>query len=728
MTSKHLQFRLGESLYKLNYTSGEGSTWQDLTAQIEHAVDEPLAPLELFYVDDFGSTLTVRSMSAFEEDILHASRPFVVKKRVLKATESTPIVSGVPQQTHLARFPNKNPASRPIPPVGNNTLIEIKKWAYDLMDRVSLPNIKRARMEDLKVFYQTRALLSYSLITTDEEYEQVKAGPKAKFYFTFETTVQEEPSTEDLVPDLPDQSVEQFVRILMSQSGSQVLDVSEAPNGSFEQLASVIRTVLEKGDIIIVDEIQAHPALTRLLMRALAREVARHNNPLSIRRLILLGTPPSLFLKDAIYFKEDEWNKIDVRVELDALNPTGFMEAIETMVGYLPAREILMLWTLTGGVPRQLQSLLLALNSTFEAMRKKVASASRDFGVLQYNAIKKWITIRCDEVFGSLSTSEWEIVKAVGRKQSVGLEIQRSSTIQSLRTKGIVSELALDLSCESSNCLTLNNEYTRSLVRAEMFKKSTPLTLIQELSGFGLEDLVAKVIDERHRIFEMETDQSRSFIVEGLDLARFTPISLAYDKLDIDLVLVDPPPPFDPQTEVQLILGSYKLKRASLAGRHAAAFCNKNVDAFLRNKVPKHVSVTKCTIVGLAVDNILPTDQPSWGYALATLKTNWPATAFEARVWSLSQLLDPLRKATSTTLPYPSFDQGHFFDKWPFVDRQDFRESVVAALDNGQSLLVRGFAGVGKTTYTAKVVADWVAEQEKPPRVYEVDGFMLKSP
>ncbi|KAJ3038568.1 hypothetical protein HDV00_000498 [Rhizophlyctis rosea] len=306
--------------------------------------------------------------------------------------------------------------------------------------------------------------------------------------------------------------------------------------------------------------------------------------------------------------------------------------------------------------------------------------------------------------------------------------------VESLRAKGVLSDLWEDLKGSSSRCFAVADEHIRSLVRAEAFRKSPPLELLKDLCAFGLEDFVGKLVEEFYAQREDgDGDVEPQFVVDGSNLASFVPVSLAYDELDLDMVLVQPPTPWREGSKVELVLGSYKLARSALMKKHPQEFCARNVLKFLQTKVPSTVIIERCIVVGLSLEETPVQEDRSeqerkmWDDALSTLRTGLPTTQFEARVWSLSMVLHPLRNPDlDTQSPYPTYGSSSTIaDNWPILERPEFRDVVHGCLEQGRSLLVRGFAGVGKTVYTRRLIQDWVNAQPTPPKVHMVDVFTL---
>ena len=94
-----------------------------------------------------------------------------------------------------------------------------------------------------------------------------------------------------------------------------------------------------------------------------------------------------------------------------------------------------------------------------------------------------------------------------------------SPMVESLRAKGIVSHLDEDLKGSSSTCLALADGHIRSLVLAEMFRKSSPLQLLHGICGFGLKDFVSKLIEEfLGEREEGNWDVEPQLVVDGINL------------------------------------------------------------------------------------------------------------------------------------------------------------------------------------------------------------------
>ena len=123
------------------------------------------------------------------------------------------------------------------------------------------------KADELNIFYTTRHTLAVMPVTTDDEYVNILDGTVAMFYFTFEPIVRETISTDDLsISGTPATAIDQFVEELYKFKQRSIMPAHTVPD-ALDKLGTALHEILSGGDIILVDEIQAHPTFTRHLVR-----------------------------------------------------------------------------------------------------------------------------------------------------------------------------------------------------------------------------------------------------------------------------------------------------------------------------------------------------------------------------------------------------------------------------------------------------------------------------
>ncbi|KAI9094135.1 hypothetical protein DFS34DRAFT_629998 [Phlyctochytrium arcticum] len=154
------------------------------------------------------------------------------------------------------------------------------------------------------------------------------------------------------------------------------------------------------------------------------------------------------------------------------------------------------------------------------------------------------------------------------------------------------------------------------------------------------------------------------------------------------------------------------------------SFCTKDVAKCLATKVPVGFTVVSVHIIGLAVGIQME--------ECATIKANWQASAEElgkklsipcsGDLWSFDDIIAPSRTSNVDESPFPLTDADSLRQAWSSVDRQEDASYAVSTLQGGGSVLVRGYAGVGKTTIFKEIVTP--AMEGRGP-VHYVDGYAL---
>ncbi|KAI9102759.1 hypothetical protein DFS34DRAFT_591376 [Phlyctochytrium arcticum] len=410
-------------------------------------------------------------------------------QKTLTSMSSFPSTT-VPQQ--FARFENKLVASRPIPSGQFASLGDIQVWAFELIREVR--KIPKSAMSTLNIFTASKRKLDWTILANDKAFEDALKEEGVIFYFSFKKTVDEKVSQE-LLTGLPRKAslYRSFVNALRQKDPS----IPEWPEDCDDSkgrglFKSTLTSVLAKRATIIYDEIQAQPQFTRALMRVIADARTDPTDRMRICSFALVGTPPSVLSPDAMIFATDEFNKIDERITISPFGIKSFIRAIEQAVGYLPAFELLILWTVTGGIARHLQSLLGALASSYAIKENK----ARTFGSPQYFAIRKWLQQRARTMETELKSAEWQFLRNMTNGQSEGADVVNSPLLDDFLAMGVFAPLYSDLSEYTIASYTVNNSYIRTIARSLSLMKRTPKQLVMDVCGFGLEDFMEKLFAE----------------------------------------------------------------------------------------------------------------------------------------------------------------------------------------------------------------------------------------
>ncbi|KAI8906175.1 hypothetical protein DFJ77DRAFT_477720 [Powellomyces hirtus] len=398
--------------------------------------------------------------------------------------------------------------------------------------------------------------------------------------------------------------------------------------------------------------------------------------------------------------------------------------------------ELLVLWTVTGGIARHLQSLLSSIASSY-ANKENTA---RSFRAPQYIAIKRWLQLRTSNMSAELRSLEWQFLRNITSTQSRGAAIPSTPILESLLTKNVeVAPLYTDLYQVDVASYTVNNSYIRAIARSLTMLHQAPKQLVMDLCDFGLKDFVEKLLTDCRRQAESngeEADNDDDDTDDDEDcqshntpqwapdpriLAAARLMSLSYDDFDIDLVLQKE----ETRRGVHLLFGSFKLNEKEMSPPSIKAFCDKNVTKFLTTKIPDGIKVLSVHIIGLAVGIRMDN---------CSVRENWMKSAkqLEATIsipcsgdlWSFDDMIRPLRTIDVDDSPFPLADATSLRNAWSTVDRREDAADAVEILQGGGSIIVRGYAGVGKTTIFKEIV---MPALESRGDVHYIDGFQLVS-
>ncbi|KAJ3082925.1 hypothetical protein HK102_001386, partial [Quaeritorhiza haematococci] len=175
---------------------------------------------------------------------------------------------------------------------------------------------------------------------------------------------------------------------------------------------------------------------------------------------------------------------------------------------------------------------------------------------------------------------------------------------------------------------------------------------------------------------------------------------IAFKDKDIDLVLVRG----TLESELELILGSLKLSQGSFLELRSntglsetTAFCKDNVAEFLRTKVPPSARVSKCLIVAVTADPAFHNAhsvEASFVEGLELLQPDFPHISFDYALWTLEDLLAPLRlvQYDNSMSVYPSRSELN----WPILPRNDAEEELKRLLASGRSCMITGSLALAK--------------------------------
>ncbi|KAJ3173836.1 hypothetical protein HDU87_007339 [Geranomyces variabilis] len=643
----------------------------------------------------------------------------------------------------FARFQEKKVASRPLPPGQFTSLGDLKFWAFELIRGVDKKVPKKAQ-GSLNVFAASRRKLDWTFLANDDAFLTTTTEECVIYYFSFGNTVDEKVSQELLTNPPKAFLFQSFVAALRVGDASipeWPADCDDSVGGPL--FKSILKNVFAKGSTVIYDEIQAQPQFTRILVRVLADAKTDRNDPLRLCRLALIGTPPSVLSPDALNFAIDEANKIDDQITVGPLTIDAFIRVIEGTIGYLPGWELLILWTVTGGIPRHLQTLLSAIALSYESKENKL----RQFRAPQYLAIKQWLQRHTRTMTTELRSVEWQLLRSMASMQSRGAVIEPTPILDSLLAKAVVGPLYADLVQAAVASYTVNNSYIRGIARSLSMGHLAPKQLLTDLCGFGLEDFVQTLLTDCQRLADQQSgdDDEEEDEDDGGKTGvsadscsseqRWAPVprnlatnarvvSLYYDDWDIDLVL-------EKQATtgpgVHLLVGSFKLNKKEMTPASIKAFCENNVAKFLRTKVPDTVKVLTLHVVGLALGirtNNCATLRQNWSDAAAALGNVFPIPC-SGDLWSFDDLVASMRTKDEDDSPFPLTDAESLRNAWLQVERRDnATDDAVGTSLGGGSVLVRGYAGVGKTTMVKNVVTPAL---EKKGIVHYVDGYSLSS-
>ncbi|KAJ3067026.1 hypothetical protein HK102_007514 [Quaeritorhiza haematococci] len=108
------------------------------------------------------------------------------------------------------------------------------------------------------------------------------------------------------------------------------------------------------GDIMVFDEIQQHTNFTTQLIRTISEiEGSQH-------RVVFLGTPTPPGDLEPYPLLMNILNKIDEsNFTLDPFTPLEMMAVLEQAIGFVPAKELIILWATSGRVARHLKNIVV---------------------------------------------------------------------------------------------------------------------------------------------------------------------------------------------------------------------------------------------------------------------------------------------------------------------------------------------------------------------------------
>ncbi|KAI9092596.1 hypothetical protein DFS34DRAFT_632442 [Phlyctochytrium arcticum] len=201
-----------------------------------------------------------------------------------------------------------------------------------------------------------------------------------------------------------------------------------------------------------------------------------------------------------------------------------------------------------------------------------------------------------------------------------------------------------------------------------------------------------------------------------IDLVEYRNCHLWFvDDREIDLVLAKEPS----EGHLDLILGSVNLSslcKTTNQQLEMTHFVECNLRAFFETKIPDGYVVDSCIILALTADDSFVNEDEirlCMDNGIANLQKTYPDVNLTSQLWTLKDLIDARYKGRSrawgpeeTKVPYPS--GLDVWKKWLILPRKECEDSLERDLSMGMSCMVRGYAGVGKTTMVNKVVASVV--------------------
>ncbi|KAI9092595.1 hypothetical protein DFS34DRAFT_282591 [Phlyctochytrium arcticum] len=164
-------------------------------------------------------------------------------------------------------------------------------------------------------------------------------------------------------------------------------------------MQTVLVEFLRAGNVLVVDGIQENASLAEKIIRAIIEP------SLNLRRtrLVLLGTPQETGSVDAVVFRPCTVNKINSHnIVLTPFNITEFIEVLDLAVGYVPAKEMVVLWAMTGGVARELRDVLKSCLEQDD--RRRCQPFHR-------TSLVKYLRDQRDKMYMDLDDEEWLLLQ-----------------------------------------------------------------------------------------------------------------------------------------------------------------------------------------------------------------------------------------------------------------------------------------------------------------------------